>query len=103
MEAVIYVNDFSETLMNTAWSSLGQSMAIGIRVAVHDAGTKPDMKTGISIGPGAETTMTLLTIHRVRLPPPFASQCTTQEYVGSSQDVKYTADACFDVCVQDQV
>ena len=78
-------------------------MATGIRVAVHDAGTKPDTKTGVSIGPGAETTLRLTATNRVRLPPPFQGQCTTKEYVGNSKTMQYTVNACIDARIQDQV
>lgn len=103
MVAVVYLNDFSQTTLDTMWPNLGQSMAVGIRVSVHGAGTIPDMKTGISIGPGVETTLMLKSTKRVRLPPPFQSQCTTEEFVGNSQNIAYTVDSCVDVCVQEQV
>jgi hypothetical protein len=101
--AMVYVNDFSQSIIDTAWPNLGQSMAIGIRVSIHGAGTVPDMKTGVSVGPGAETTLMLTSTKRARLPPPFQGQCTTEEYVGNSQNLKYTVDSCFDVCAQEQV
>jgi hypothetical protein len=100
---MVYLNDFSQSTIDTAWPNLGQSMAIGIRVSVHGEGMEPDMKSGVSIGPGAETTLMLTSTKRVRLPPPFQSQCTTQEYADSSKTLKYSVDTCIDLCVQDQV
>jgi Amiloride-sensitive sodium channel len=103
MVAVVYIDDFSLTPIHKAWPNIGQSMATGIRVTVHDVGTKPDTKTGVSIAPGAETTLSLTVTNRVRLPPPFQSQCTTKKYVGNSKTMQYTVNACIDDCYQNLV
>jgi len=78
-------------------------MATGVRVAVQDAGTVPDMRRGIMVGPGAETTWMLSATQRQRLPRPYASQCTDQQLLDGSLNINYTEDGCTEVCVQDQV
>jgi len=101
--AIIYLNDFSPVTFDSYLSNLGQSMATGVRVAVQDAGTVPDMRRGIMVGPGAETTVMLSATQRQRLPRPYASQCTDQQLLDGSLNINYTEDGCIDVCIQDQV
>jgi hypothetical protein len=103
LTAVVYLDDFMPTAFRRSSASVGSSMATGIRVSVHDAGTAPDMKGGVSVGPGVETTISLTATVRQRLPPPYEGWCTNQQYIDDSQELKYNADTCDDVCNQKKV
>lgn len=104
LSTIIYLDDFEPTSLRTMSAGISTSMASGIRVVVHGSGEVPDLARAISIGPGAETTLTLSAIERTRLKYPYPSQCTDQKYVGDEDtSVIYSANACNDVCVQQQV
>jgi len=78
-------------------------MATGVRVAVHTAGIQPDLRHGIMIKPGAETTIRLGATQRQRLPRPYESQCTNQQLLNGSLNIKYSVEGCINACIQDQV
>jgi len=98
--AIIYTNDFQESELTNFNLDIRNSRATGLRVAVHAAGTEPDMKLGMSVAPGMETTMTVSQIKRTRLPAPY-SNCT-QDRTYNSSDITYTGEYCVDVCLQGQ-
>ena len=104
MSAILYVNNFPQSVSNYFGLDMRSSRGSGVRVAFHRPGTKPDMKTGISIGPGQEATVTITLTNRTRLPLPYGgSDCTKQKYLPFSDADVYTEDACFEVCLQNDV
>ena len=85
------------------------AVATGIRVIVHAPGTQPNLKVGLSVGPGTETTLHVSNTLRTRLPSPYSS-CTEERYLDDpdpSDDgglaETYSKDACYEVCLQRQV
>ena len=54
LTTVLYIDDFPRE-QSDFYAELTSSKGRGVRVAVHNPGTKPDLKRGISVGPGTET------------------------------------------------
>ena len=100
LSVILYINDFPEIMTDTVVSDPTTSTATGVRVIVHNPGTKADLKNGISIGPGLENTVTIMPTVRKRLDKPHnANGCSKQDHINGSEDV-YTYRACFDTCLQ---
>jgi len=96
--AIYHVAEFLNNQLVDFNMNLDISRSTGLRVLVHTPGTVPNMKLGISVSPGTETTVKLYQSIRSHLPDPY-SNCTEQKTLGSSI---YTQQYCLDVCLQDQ-
>ena len=105
VSVILYINDFQESIATSFDFDLKQSHASGVRVDMHSPGSSPDMKRGVNIPPGTESTITVASTKRTRLPLPFGgTDCTSQAYVTNSNNkMLYSYDVCYDVCLQDQI
>ena len=73
----------------------------GVRVVIHSPGTAPDFDSGITFGPGTESTVYISMTNRSRLGPPHNPEgCTTAPYLDGSNLYKYTQSGCVDTCKQ---
>lgn len=99
LTAFLFLQDITTDLINISQTSTGDTMAAGIRVAVHRRGTKADMKTAFNIGPGVEATVAISAIRRRRLEKPWGT-CTKQQYIVPEENLTYSSDACVDFCKQ---
>ena len=101
---ISYVSNFPNTIVNDFEMDMGHSSGTGIRVVFHEPGTKPLIKTGISVSPGMEATVVITATNRTRLTRPYGeNECTTQKYLPFSNEEVYSYDACFEVCLQNDV
>lgn len=108
LSLIVYIDNFPQIkFAQTGYTPRPtQAVATGIRVIVHAPGTQPNLKVGMSIGPGTETTLHVSNTMRTRLPSPYGI-CTEQKYLddpdpsddGGSAEA-YSKDACYDVCLQ---
>ena len=105
VSVILYTNDFQESIATSFDFDLKQSHARGVRVDMHSPGSSPDMKRGVNIPPGTESTITVASTKRTRLPLPYGgTDCTSQTYVTNSNNkMLYSYDVCYDVCLQDQM
>jgi len=102
MSTILYVDEFLDSQWSDYNLDLITSRSTGMRVMIHPPGTIPNMKLGISVGPGTETTITLSQTTIIHLPAPY-SNCTLVEVLGSPVDnYTYTDAYCFEVCLQNQ-
>ena len=67
LTVIVYVHGFGRIHVPSFHASLTHSAAKGVHVKVHAPQTLPDMKSGINISPGTETTFHLKPIKRVLL------------------------------------
>ena len=100
---VVFLNNFSNALVDTPVTTYVESMASGIKVLVHAPGTAPNMRDALSIGAGAETTIVVSTTERRRLSTPYSTPCTDRTLVEGSATLTYTFLDCLDVCIQSAV
>jgi len=77
--AIIYVEDYMDTMLNKFNGGLSSQSVSGVRVLVHPSGTIPNMKKGVSISPGLETTIAIIGTVTNRLAKPY-SNCTNKVY-----------------------
>jgi len=96
--AIIFVQEFLDSIVSAYDLYQKSSRAAGVRVMVHAPGTKPDMKLGMVVSPGTETTISISQTVTSRLSYPY-SNCTTETRLGFS---KYTKNYCVEVCIQEQ-
>jgi len=65
------------------------------------------MKRGIVVSPGAETTIDVSELHRVRLPQPWGNCAPEQKWKPpkgyNHESVRYTFHSCYDICSQAEV
>ena len=72
----------------------------GVRVAIHSPGTMPNMRTGMSIGSGSTSIVSMMPTIRKRLDKPYNIHgCSDEMYLDNSADV-YSFEACYDTCLQ---
>ena len=77
----------------------------GVRVAVHNPGTMPDLKRGISIGPGTETKVEIVQTIRQRLHNTIRWKrllLPRNIYLDLLKEL-YTYDACLETCTQQKI
>lgn len=100
---VLYIANFPTSMLDTFFPMPTLSRAQGVRVTIHAPGTKPNPKSGLSVGPGTETTIRLLSTERTRLPRPYGN-CTTQKLINESDEGSgaYNTDTCYEICLQQQ-
>src|SRR6218665_446200 len=100
---ILYIANFPKTLLDTFFPMPTQSRAKGVRVTVHSSGARPNPKSGLSVGPGTETTLRLWNVVRTRLERPYGN-CTKQQLVDESDGGSgvYNIDQCYDICLQQQ-
>ena len=104
VSVIMYLNNFPQVINNGIGMDMRHSSGTGVRAVVHEPGTKPFIKTGISISPGEEATVYVTPTDRTRLPLPYGeNDCTTQDYLPFSNEELYDYDACFEVCLQNDV
>lgn len=98
----MYLHNFPEYISDTDYDTgIFFSKATGMRVLFHYPGSFPDMISGLSIGPGTETTFTIQSLSRTRLPYPYNDiNCTNREYSGM---FFYSQSLCIEVCMQESV
>ena len=105
---MVFVNNLSPVAINQFFSDVHYSFATGARVSVHAPGTLADMTHGVTVSPGVETTLAVHQIRRKRLTKPWYD-CTDRQYLYQTTEddgdsgIRYTADGCLSLCVQDQV
>ena len=98
---IININDFPEGMTEGFSTDLFFAFETGVRVAIHSPGTMPNMRTGMSIGPGSTTIMTIMPTIRKRLDKPYTIHgCSDKVYLDTSVDVVYSWEACYDTCLQ---
>ena len=106
MNIILYINDFVNSVDKGGYYNpdIKQSQATGVRLVVHPSGTIPILSSGISIGPGTETTIKVDSTQRTRLHYPYSqTDCTDQEFLPYSKVNLYGYDNCQSVCLQQQV
>ena len=104
LTAVLFIGNFPKILTNNFCPDMKRSRAEGVRLVVHNPGTKPYIKNGVSVGPGTETTISIIPTIRSRLKSPYnRASCTSATQLPDSSDIMYSYEACYDVCVQDLV
>lgn len=101
---IFFIDTFDGNDVSPFALDLRNSRATGLRVAIHTPSSVPNMKQGITIGPGTETTITLTQTQRSMQPAPYSS-CTKKATLGApdaaaSETDAYTEDYCFDACMQ---
>ena len=89
LTVIVYVDGFDRIHMPSFHASLTHSTAKGVRVKVHSPKTLPDMKSGISISPGTETSFHLKPIKRVFLGNPY-SNCVDADNFSAMLDAPGT-------------
>jgi len=100
--AVFYLKKYTESQMTAFNLTLENLHATGLQIAIHAPGTVPDMKLGMNISPGMETTIALTHTLTTHLPEPY-SACTDQTSLGASDNVTtYTQGYCLELCGQQQ-
>lgn len=101
LTTLLYIDNFPSTLDSTFYPTPTQSLATGVRVKVNSPGVRPNMKEGISVGPGTETTIRLSQTTRQRVQHPYGN-CTVQQHadIMDNRSVTYTIDDCYSVCLQ---
>ena len=104
VSVIMYLNNFPQTIYNGFKMDMSYSSGTGVRAVVHEPGMKPFIQNGISISPGREATVYVTVTNRTRLPLPYGvNNCTTQKYLPFSNEELYGYDACFEVCLQNDV
>lgn len=101
LTTLLYIDNFPSTLANSFYPTPTQSLATGVRVTVSSPGAHPNMKEGISVGPGTETTIRLWQTTRQRVQHPYGN-CTVQKHadIMDNKSAIYTKDDCYSVCHQ---
>ena len=105
MNIILYINNFVNSVDKDGYyvPYFQQSQATGVRLVVHPPGTKPILRSGISIGPGTETTIKVDSTQRTRLHYPYSETgCTDQRFLPYSNVHLYDYENCQSVCLQQQ-
>ena len=98
---ILNINDFPNTMSDVISTDPSFAFETGVRVAIHSPGTMPNIKTGMSIGPGSTTIVSMMPTIRKRLDKPYNIHgCSDQMYLDNSADVVYSWEACYDTCLQ---
>ena len=106
MNVILYINDSVNYVGKDDYYTpdIYASGATGVRLVVHPPGTIPILSSGISIGPGTETTIKVDSTQRTRLHYPYSkSDCTDQTFLPYSNGDLYGYENCQSVCLQQQV
>ena len=101
MSFIVYVDNFSPYIVDKFEPNPRRSISTGIRLAVHEEGTTPDFSTGVSAGPGTETSITVTPESRKRLDVPY-NGCNNDAQQRNG-NASYSASSCVDECLQDMV
>ena len=115
---VLHLDNFQNIVLpsNTYYEpDLLHSKAEGARLAVHARHTLPNIKEGITVSPGHETTVRMSQTHRKLIPEPF-SNCSYRELLDDVDDnqnnsiksdmafkFSYSQEACEELCLQDNI
>lgn len=101
LSAILYIDNNPSILANSFFPGTTQSRASGVRVAINTRGLLANMKQGISVGPGTETTIRLRNTERQRVNRPHGN-CTDQKLVDNKDNtsVAYTLSGCYELCLQ---
>jgi len=107
LSIIAFIDDLTPTTIDNFTADLHKSFATGLRVSVHDRGSSPSMRTGVTVNPGTETTVWVAQTRVERLPRPWEG-CSSAESTSHSSDHRFdemtlSADACIEVCAQNQV
>ena len=104
MSIVVYINNFPATNLPGIYQLGGTiSRAVGVSLRIHFPGTKGDMKQGINLSPGTESTFFVDMMNRTRLKYPYNKwNCTSNEYLNITGYL-YTINDCIELCIQEQI
>ena len=100
--AILYIEEFQESIESVFYPSLRHSEANGARVLVHPANTAPYMGGGLNVGPGTESVVTIQQTTRQRQPEPY-SNCTDGTGWLENQGHAYSVQYCVDTCIQEKI
>ena len=100
MSFIVYLNDFSKS-SNQVILNPRRSMSTGIRLAIHERGTIPDFSTGVSAGPGTETSISVTPVSRKRLGHPY-HDCVSNRWDHGGEEI-YSSSDCIEECLQKRV
>ena len=83
--------------------SLQTTQGTGLKFTIHNPGTPPDLKRGITLTPGTETDIDIVQTNIERLDKPYNPLgCTKQKFMTLSSET-YARDQCIDYCIQDKI
>ena len=104
LSAILYIDNFPLNVVSTISPDVTQS-ELGVRAMIHPPGTVPDFNSGISVGPGTATTISISVTERKRLGKPYNSAGCKEDgaYLTDLKKYRYSYDACLDVCKQTQI
>ena len=100
LTAIFYIDEYDGEFSTDYTHNILSSHAVGIKVAVHEPGTKADMTLAKRVGPATETSITVSPMRRVRLPAPYGN-CTDRKYIDTKE--RYTSDKCHGLCQQERM
>ncbi|ESO02512.1 hypothetical protein HELRODRAFT_161790 [Helobdella robusta] len=106
MSLILYINNFPSVVMPGLYQFGGlTSKATGVRIKAHYPGTRGDMKNGLSLSPGTESTFYIQMINRTRLHSPYNKEdCTDQNNFSPDETGHlYSREDCIEYCLQQQV
>lgn len=104
MSIVVYINNFPSTNLPGTYQLGGtSSRAVGVSLRIHFPGTKGNMKQGINLSPGTESTFFVDMVNRTRLKYPYNKwNCTNNEYLNITGYL-YNINDCIELCIQEQI
>ncbi|ESO02513.1 hypothetical protein HELRODRAFT_161791 [Helobdella robusta] len=106
MSLILYINNFPTALLPGQYQ-LGSltSKATGVRITIHLPGTRGEMKNGLNLSPGTESTLYIQMVNRSRLHYPYsADDCTDDfNFTPNISGYFYSREDCTDYCIQQKV
>ena len=104
LSVFLYIDNFPQNVARSISPDLIQS-ELGVRAMIHSPGTVPEFNSGISIGPGTATTISISVTEKTRVGKSQNSAGCKEDdaYLTDLKKYRYSYGVCLDVCKQTQI